>query len=263
MSNKPFIVRSMPIMRRVTFAFMSVFSIAVLGASGHYINLVTTKTLFVDGLRAWPQSAPDPFSAFDLAVAVLTFIFLKPMLIIDFFRRGAFTSLIVTELVVFGFFSIFWLTAAAWTSSVYPPVGDLCSANPDVSVLVAGCTDIQVEMAFGWLAWILALTYFVLLLTMSIIASNKGKPVWKSTIRETDFGYGGPTVSSLSNAPAMTSNEAFLMKQQGSTPQTSYVQPQPYNPNLPYDPPRGASYNSAQRPAGTPAGYPYGGVAQV
>lgn len=51
---------------------------------------------------------------------------------------------------------IMWLATAAYTTSIYPPLGSLCRLNPHVSTLQSACTDIQLGMAFGWLAWILS-----------------------------------------------------------------------------------------------------------
>lgn len=54
-----------------------------------------------------------------------------------------------------GFLDILWLASSALTTSIWPPVGSLCSLNPDISNLDGACADIQTSMAFGWLNWLI------------------------------------------------------------------------------------------------------------
>ncbi|KAI0343824.1 hypothetical protein BDW22DRAFT_1356383 [Trametopsis cervina] len=285
MSEKSWSVRAMPIFRWVAFGGLLTFSVVVVGASAHYITIQTTQELFVDEIQVWPQTSPDPFAAYDLAVGVLTPIFLLPMLIVDICRRGAFTSFVITEISVLGAFLVFWLAAAGWTTAVFPPVEELCQNNPQVGVLNAACTDIQLEMAFGWLAWILLLAYWVTLLTLAIMSSQKGPGMsaWKKAVRDTDFGLGGNDTagsalnmnnrapSDMYRAPgvASASQEQFLAKSQEARYQRQ-AQPGVYNPNVPYDPPsqtmqvqqqQNSMYAGAGGYGGPQPGY--GGVPQV
>lgn len=97
-------------------------SLVVMGTSTHYIGLVVGSILFVNDIRVWPRSSPDPFSVLALTLGLMSLLIVKPMyghtclpncdalisgaqfyrLIVDFLRRGAFSSLIVTELCALG-----------------------------------------------------------------------------------------------------------------------------------------------------------------
>ena len=55
------------------------FAIVVLGANASYASLEMNSTLFVDGFRVWPVARVDVFAGFNLAVAILTLISMKPM----------------------------------------------------------------------------------------------------------------------------------------------------------------------------------------
>lgn len=60
-------------------AALSVCSLAVLAANAHYAWTTMHTELEVDLIPVWPQSEPDPFCAFNLAVAVMSLITLLVM----------------------------------------------------------------------------------------------------------------------------------------------------------------------------------------
>ncbi|KIP04081.1 hypothetical protein PHLGIDRAFT_129740 [Phlebiopsis gigantea 11061_1 CR5-6] len=230
------IARTLPMTRLVVLSALSAFSLAVLGSNAHYAWTTMNTQLEVDLIPVWPQSAPDAFSAFNLAVAVISLVTLLTMIIVDVVRRGAFTSWIVVEIGWLGFLLVLWLAASAYTASIYPPVGDLCSANPGISNLTAACTDIQVSMAFSWMGWILVSAYWGTLLAFSIISANKGRPVWKSTVKTADFVAGKAASPEYAMPP---------MQQQVQPPQAysaSLAYNTPYTPQSYDAPPSGTVY---------------------
>ncbi|KAI0343822.1 hypothetical protein BDW22DRAFT_1428353 [Trametopsis cervina] len=190
MSTAPFLVRALPVLRWITFGVLILFSFIVMGV---FVNLITLESNY---------GAPsDPFAGFAVAVPVLTLVFLLPMLVIDIFRHNSFTSMIVVELPVLGFFWIFWLALAAWASKTFSDAAMTCySLKPGQSPLAQNvCTDIQVGLAFSWLNWISLFAYTGMLLSVSIVGAGKGGSVWTSSVRESDFGYGSAASGKMLN----------------------------------------------------------------
>ncbi len=63
----------------VSLGAVSFFALITLAVSAAYISTTFSTSLSVDGFRAWPQSAADPFAALDLAVAIFTLLTLPAM----------------------------------------------------------------------------------------------------------------------------------------------------------------------------------------
>lgn len=226
-------------------AAVAVFALCALAVNAHYAWTEMNTQLSVNGVRAWPQAAPDAPAALGLAVAVMTLVTVPGMVVVDIFRRGAFTSMIAVELGWLGFLDVLWLASAAYTTSVWPPLGSLCALNGDIPNLVGACADVQAGMAFGWLNWLSLTGYLVTLLVVSIISSSKGSPVWKSTVKTANWatgkGYAVPPMQlQMQATPAYGARPARY--------------DQPYTPSTyaaaPYDPPR-------------PTEHGYGGGAEV
>lgn len=66
--------------------------------------------------------------------------------------------MILLELAWLGFLDIIWLAASAYTSSIFPPLGALCSENSNISNLVSACGDTQASMAFSWIIWLIRMS---------------------------------------------------------------------------------------------------------
>ncbi|KAK7689363.1 hypothetical protein QCA50_007154 [Cerrena zonata] len=177
----------LPTYRVSALSAVSGFSVIVLAVSAHYIAQTLTGTLFIDGIQVLPADSPDSFSVFNLVVALFTFITVPAMLTIDRLRKGAVTSLIMVELIWFGVLSVLWVAAAGLTADTIGPIVDLCKVNPRVKILQRMCKDGQVAAAFGFLAFIALLSYVVILLAQSIISSQHGSPVWKTSVSRANF----------------------------------------------------------------------------
>lgn len=100
-----------------------------------------------------------------------------------------------------------WVAAAGLTADTIGPIVDLCKVNPRVKILQRMCKDGQVAAAFGFLAFIArklyhyyiytsylytflhisVLSYVVILLAQSIISSQHGSPVWKTSVSRANF----------------------------------------------------------------------------
>ncbi|KAF8140650.1 hypothetical protein EV363DRAFT_1207402 [Boletus edulis] len=150
----------------------TLFSIIVLAISAHLIS--QTQQYF---------GATATFSSLALAVAVISLVTLPVMLVVDFIRSGAFTSMIVVELAWLYTLCILWVAAAGETVTEYNlffPFG--CDF---LDTIVNGmCQSTQVIEAFSFLNFIIMLLYASVLSVMAVVAATRGQGVWLSSVKE-------------------------------------------------------------------------------
>lgn len=65
-------------------------------------------------------------------------------------RKGAFTSVVITELVWIGILWVLWLAVGSYIASI-DPFGTCDFINDKVN---AACRETQAVEAFAWLSWI-------------------------------------------------------------------------------------------------------------
>ncbi|KAF8841942.1 hypothetical protein BDN67DRAFT_471233 [Paxillus ammoniavirescens] len=162
--------------RIAVLASSTLFSIIVLGLAAHLLWL----TLFWFNLYFI-------FCALGVAAAGLSLLTLPVMLVTDFLRRGAFTSMVVVELVWLSILWVLWVATAAEAvnaSTYYFPYG--CIDEGDPTVLQA-CHEIQAVEAFSFLIFIILMLYTVLLLISALVAASRGDRVWLSTVKDSTF----------------------------------------------------------------------------
>ncbi|KAK7471059.1 hypothetical protein VKT23_002474 [Stygiomarasmius scandens] len=154
------------------------FALVVLGLDAHLISL--SEEFF------------DLFVAFEglgVASAVLTILTVPVMIIVDFVRRGAFTSMVVVELVWLGILWVLWLATGAKTvddfNILYPVGCDTLSEFTRSTTLISACREMQAVTAFSFLSWAVLMIYWVTLLIASIVALSRGNSrVWFSSAGE-------------------------------------------------------------------------------
>jgi hypothetical protein len=144
------------------------------------------------GLNAYFLSLTEPhdfyfiFSALGVATALLTIVTIPIMLILDFIRRGAFTSMIVFELSWLFVLAILWVTTAGEavsTSNYYYPQGCVATDSIDNTY----CMEVQAVEAFAFLNFFIFLGYTCVLLVFSIIGSTRGNTIWTRSVKEATF----------------------------------------------------------------------------
>ncbi|KAL0953575.1 hypothetical protein HGRIS_004791 [Hohenbuehelia grisea] len=180
----------LPLMRLVSFGVIILFSIITLGLSAHITSLSSQVGFYFT------------FAAMNIATVILTLAFLITFLVVDHLRKGAFTSMIVTELSALGLLWILWLTTAA------------LAAEENAFRFATGCTarsgtvcgEFGAIVAFSFLNWIIVFAYIGVLLVFSIIQATRGNPIWFQSVNTADF-----------NAPSQN---------QGIAPQMGVVHPQ-------------------------------------
>lgn len=153
-----------------------VFSVIVLGLSAHLIAL--TEQSFSSYLI---------FCALGVATAGLTIATVPVMLFIDIMRRGAFTSMILVELIWLFVLWVLWVATAGEAvdaSNLLFPTGCVFPFDPTIN---QACHEIQAIEAFSFLAFFTLLGYTLVLLIFSSIAAARGNSVWLSSVKESRF----------------------------------------------------------------------------
>jgi len=162
----------LPLFRLVTFIATLVCAIIVLGLAAHLTSLTEEA-----------RGGYFVFAAMAIAVAVLTIITLPVMIGVDFARRGAFTSMVLVELIWIFILWILWISAAALASQEDEFVfGDGNSCDFADSNTATGCHEFAAIEAFSFLAWILLMGYNITLLVYAIIGHTRGSHTWFSTV---------------------------------------------------------------------------------
>jgi len=203
--------------RLVLFGLLLVFSLLVLGMSANLLNISTTQN---DGSL--------PFEGLAVAVSVITFLTVIPIIVIDFIRRGAFTSFVVFEIAWVFVLMILWIAAAAETSATPIFIGG-CSDFDDNDA-ASNCHQFQAIQAFAWLNFIILFGWLVTLIVGCTIQHTKGNTgVWKSPVSETGF-FGAGSSAPGGAAAGHTSNPGYPPQHQypGQPPvQMQQQQPSP------------------------------------
>ncbi|CAE6436026.1 hypothetical protein ACGC1H_000858 [Rhizoctonia solani] len=203
-------------LRLVSFATVLVFSLIVLGISGNWVSLLQgVATSFATS------------SSFSLAVSVITWAFMFPILLIGALRRGSFLSWVAVELGICGFLWVLWLASASYTTSMSAGVALNCDLARSMEA-EGICRQYQAIEAFSWLNWLILFAYVVLVVVYAVKAMNKGQSVWTMEITDlSTAGSGSGTDASTIDASNYT----------GKTSQPNhYQQPQFDQPVQPYHP---------------------------
>jgi hypothetical protein len=246
-------------LRVALFIIASVFAAIVVAMAGHFIFLTQKDFIF----------PTQPYAPLALATGALTLISLPTCLIVDAQRKGAWTSMIITEMVVLTILWVMWVATAALTAQAYVllldpgcATSDNFGGSVDPEFLLV-CRESQVIEAFGFLSFISILIYAFVLLVFTFIAGARGHSVWFSSVKETNF-FAPSVEPPPAVAPVMQYPPNFVPQQQVYTPApipqfgTMPMYPQ-YQPGSPV-PFQGAPMQ--QIPQGSPVLQPQGIPAQ-
>ncbi|KAI0327355.1 hypothetical protein GY45DRAFT_1327708 [Cubamyces sp. BRFM 1775] len=112
-------------------------------------------------------------------------------LVVDFYRTGAFTSLVIVELSWLSVLWVLWLAETVVVGTQEKVLLEICGysdiRNSDEPVLVLvdeGCIQVRVILAFAVLASVALLVYISTLFVVALINSARGSPVWTSSVKE-------------------------------------------------------------------------------
>jgi hypothetical protein len=220
--------------RIILFSLTITFSLIDLGLNAYFISLTVPYFYFI-------------FSALGVATAVLTILTVPIMLIVDFVRRGAFTSMIVFELLWLFVLAILWVATAGeaiYTFNYYYPRGCVyADVDPTDNTY---CLELQAVEAFAFLNFFIFLGYACVLLVFSIIGSSRGNSVWTSSVKEATFlaqkswpaqqqvplnQYSGAPPTGYTGTPVSHPQQLGTYSTHSGTPAHSpHMQPQHFQP---------------------------------
>ncbi|KAI0632813.1 hypothetical protein C8Q77DRAFT_1158273 [Trametes polyzona] len=160
------------IFRIATLAFAILSAIVLLGVGAH--ALAPTST--------FPEIPTFAWAGLGVATAVFALLTLPAMLVIDFLRTGAFSSMIVVELAWFGFLGVLFL--ATGSSAAERAADFWVTCNTSAQSL---CSENSAAAAFGFLGWLVLWAYSTTLLVLALIHANRGHYVWKTSVKEANF----------------------------------------------------------------------------
>ncbi|KAG8776155.1 hypothetical protein FRC12_001069 [Ceratobasidium sp. 428] len=185
--------------RSVSFIAVLAFALIILGISGHWLSLIQGY-----------YSIYTNFSAFALAVSVITWAFLLPIYLIGILRKGSILSWVVVEVGTCGLLWVLWLASASYTSSITGGNALNCDYRFLTPEAESICRQYQALQAFSWLNWLILFAYLVLLLVFAFRAQGQGHSVWTSDVTDLSSysAAGGPQHGSNNGmpAPAMQQN---------------------------------------------------------
>jgi len=173
----------LPKIRFALFAIVILFSLVELGLCAKNISL-TKAGLFIDDGFEILQLSPFFFTfvAFGLAISVLTMVFMVPIVIIDFVRKGAVTSMIAFELAWSGLFWILWLAVAA--DATAPGLFKNCNFEDDrVQTL---CEQFPAIQGLAFFNWLLLFGWWITLCVLAFNARRKADNpnVWRQSVAD-------------------------------------------------------------------------------
>ncbi|KAI1789732.1 hypothetical protein LXA43DRAFT_974141 [Ganoderma leucocontextum] len=208
------------------------------------------------------------FAALALAAGGVTMITLPIMLIIDFVRRGAFTSWILTELIWLSIVWVLWIATGAVAVNNTAAIFTTCDFVYDWANQL--CRETQAIEAFSFLAWLTLMSYTITLLVVALISASRGQPIWKATVH--DYSAMPPSQTAGFNPNANAFAPQIQQQQQqplmAMTPPQQPLYQQPYQNGSGYQQqplqpiPQQAQYPPPQ-PVPSPASQgSYGGQAQ-
>jgi len=180
-----------------------------------------------------------------IATGVLTITTIPAMLIIDMVRKGAFTSMVLVELIWLGILWVLWLAQAGLSASadVIFAVGCPYSETLD-PVNAEACKEFAVIEAFSFLNWLALFGYWIAILVLSLMGAQRGNAVFKSSVAEAPF------LQPRATAPAYNPDAKVSMQQQ-QQPQYAMQQQQPVQQQYAAQPQFQAGY-PAHPAQGTP-----------
>ncbi|CAE6533778.1 unnamed protein product [Rhizoctonia solani] len=226
-------------LRLASFATVLAFSLIVLGISGYWVSqLQGVATSFATS------------SSFSLAVSVITWAFMFPILLVSALRRGSFLSWVAIELGICGFLWVLWLASASYTTSMSAGVTlncDLALTTEAESVCrqyqaiqafswlnwlipeaESVCRQYQAIQAFSWLNWLILFAYIVIAVIFAVKAMNKGQSVWTMEITDLAAAASG---SATDGSTIAASNYTGKAPEPNHYQQPQYNQPvQQYHP---------------------------------
>ncbi|OAX33346.1 hypothetical protein K503DRAFT_804440 [Rhizopogon vinicolor AM-OR11-026] len=222
----------LPWLRAIVFSYTSVLALVIIGICAHIESLVAGR-----------QDVYSSFAAFGLVAGSITVVSLPLFLILGRMRRGAFTSMILFEIVWFFVLWVLWVGTAGDTvasKAYYYPDGCIYTDYPATNQI---CYEITVVEAAAFIIFFSVFIYYDTIVLFAIIQAFRGKGVWTSSIAAASEDTAPPpnTVVVMGQYAAAPGPQAPYQANggypQGTPPQPYHAYPgQPPNPQYPTQP---------------------------
>lgn len=174
--------------RYIFFALFIAFNVCIATVAAW--NLGTSQS----------AGAVSPVDAYLIALPIMGILLIFPIIFIDLFRRGAFTSRVWFETAWVALFWVMHLAGAAAVSAVQP--GMQC-VSPDLP-WTSLCNSSKALMAFTWMTTIALLAYLLTLLICTILNMRDMPRIWSTGVTEVDwFGAEPKRISSPPGSPRL------------------------------------------------------------
>jgi len=156
----------------------------------YFTTLASVLVLFV-GASLVSFGSLDLSAWLAIAAASLTLATLPLMLFLSIYRHGAFTSIVVVELLVTGILWILWLIASGASAG-----------NSDLHLFCRDayyyynlsrlqlCVETDILTAFSFINWIMLMILNITLFVLAIIQSKRGNNIWTGYV--TDVNSSAP-----------------------------------------------------------------------
>ncbi|KAI0369275.1 hypothetical protein BV20DRAFT_968135 [Pilatotrama ljubarskyi] len=200
------------------FTWLQIFRLAALGFTAFCGILVLSLGSHLTSLSIKYFDVYYNFAVLSIAVGAISMLSVPVMLVIDFLRTGAFTSMVLVELVWLSILWVLWIATAALTADQTGTAFATCDFV--YPILNQVCNETRAIEAFAFLAWIVLLAYTITLLVIALINANRGAPMWKSSIKQQHPSVLPPSAPSASSAPPIAAQP-----QMGMMPQFPTAQP--------------------------------------
>ncbi|KAJ2912431.1 hypothetical protein MD484_g7980, partial [Candolleomyces efflorescens] len=142
----------LPLARTVVFGIVGLFTIINFGLSIHIVHVASRGVV------------PD-WAGLGLATSILTLVALPILFIVPIKRHGALPAFVAVELAVLWLLWILWLATGATIAGL--PGLNFCNGGL--------CSEARALEAFSFLNWLLLMFYSFTLLTLSVIAHQRGR----------------------------------------------------------------------------------------
>jgi len=202
-----------------------IFSIIVLGLAAELTS--ESNTYF---------EVTFDFAALAITSAAISIATLPVLMIVDMVRTGAFTSMVVVELVWLFVVWVLWLSTGALAAQFNSVEFDSNCALVRLVFLTA-CHEEQAIVAFSFLIWMMLMVYSIIVLVMAIIGSSRGHHVWTNSVKNANFLAPSQGAAAIIGQPGYQPNapvaQAPMQQHQYPPPNTPQGYGTPHSPSVP------------------------------
>ncbi|KAL1937398.1 hypothetical protein VTO73DRAFT_13734 [Trametes versicolor] len=124
------------------------------------------------------------FEVFGIAVGAITTSTALVILIVDHLRTGAFTSMVVFELVWSSILGVLWFVEGVLGAHLTVLNFDNFSCDLFAASLQEVCNETQAIMGVAFGVWIVLHVYAIALLVFALRNKSRGAPIWTSSLKQ-------------------------------------------------------------------------------